>query len=348
MPFLHGTTSCQRFRTPTSLAYATFGDAEITALAKNNADARPLSDSESQHGWAAGTHEFDLNITAAKCLRGPYLHFGFRVTTNDPPAGRVKTLAQVAFDGAEERGTPISWDEAMESAESVVEQEAKDGKYTKHTLIPVVWDGEKRQVWYGAGSDKWVTLFTQLFKDTFGVELEPITAGSLTPPGYTQLVTEAVWCPDGEDLAGNEFLMWLLCRDDADPVGQTTVMVANSVSMACPVGEGGRDEFRYECPARMPELVLAARKGKVARKAGLTLATGDGKLFTATLQAETWTVTGGKLPDVDEDLTGEHADVARLDLCRQLFAELDGLMHSFAQDYTANCDAVKQWLQGGE
>lgn len=348
MPFLTGTTSAIRFRTPVSLAYATFGDAEVAALAKHNADARPLSDSKPQHGWAAGTHELDLTITAAKCLRGPYMHWGFRVTTNDPPAGRVKTLAQAAFDRAEESDTPIPWDDAVESAESTVQEEAKDGRYTKHTLIPVVWDGERGQVWYGSGSAKWVTLFTQLFKDTFGVDLEPITAGTLAPTEVNAVVPEAVWCPDGADVVGNEFLMWLLCRDDNDLIGLTTVMAANSVSMACPFGQGGRDEFRHECPARMPELVLAARKGKVARKAGLTLASGDGKLFTATLQAETWAVTGGKLPDADEDLTGEQADVARLDLCRQLFDELDGLIQSFVQDYAANCDAVKRWLQGGE
>ncbi len=347
MSFLNGTVSCQRFSTATP-ALSPFGDDEINALARHNADARPLSDSEPQHGWAAGTHELDLTITAAKCLRGPYMHFGFRVTTNDPPAGRVKTLAQAAFDRAQDDGNPIPWDDAMESAEATVEEEGKDGRYVKHTLIPIVWDGERGQVWYGSGSDKYVGLFTDLFADTFGVELEPITAGSLAPAGKCQLVPEAVWCPDGEDVVGNEFLMWLLCRDDAEPVGGTTVMVANSVSMACPLGQNGRDEFRYECPARMPELVLAARKGKVARKAGLALATAGGDLFTVTLQGETWAVTGGKLMEPDEDLKGEQAELARLDMCRILFDTLDGLMRAFAQEYTANCDAVTRWLQGGE
>ncbi|MCK8387218.1 hypothetical protein, partial [Erwinia amylovora] len=80
-----------------------------------------------------------------------------------------------------------------------------------------------------------------------------------------------------------------------------TVVVANSVVMACPMGQNGKVTVALDLPCGMPELNLAAREGKVARKAGITIADGQGRLFEFAMQAEEWVVTGAKLPEPEDE-----------------------------------------------
>ena len=67
--------------------------------------------------------------------------------------------------------------EAKEIARDRLEQEAKDGRYRKRKCIPVLWDRLSNEVLFGATSLTQVDRLCSLFEQTFGPELECVTAG---------------------------------------------------------------------------------------------------------------------------------------------------------------------------
>lgn len=332
------------------MAKRVFDEDTIALLKRDNADARPLSDSEPQHGWAGGLHELDTEFSCEKNLRGRYVSWAFRVTEDKPPPGRIKALAEMEMVAAEKDGRKLPWSEAKEIALEAVTEEGKDGRYTRHTVIPVVWDGEDGEVWYGAASEKWVTLFTALFAGTFGVELEQVTASTFHNDNAMPPDMNPVWMePDSDDWLGNDLMMWLLARDRVGEhvVAGATVAVMNRVELACPAGEKGRDVVTTTCPAKSPEVTTAVRDGRVARKVGLIVVTPGGTQYEFTLAAERWAVTGAKVPD-NEDLDGMEADVARLDACRELFTTMDAVMSEFVAGHEEHNKLVREWTAGGE
>lgn len=348
MSFLNGTVSCQRFSVDIANREP-FSDDDTAALAKHNADARPLSDTEPPFGWCGGKHELDMDFRTERLLRGEYLTFGFRVTENKPPAGRIKALAELEVSGAEKDGRKLSWDDAMETARATVDEEGKDGRYTRHVVVPVVWDGTTGQVWYGSTSDKYVPLFQTLFHETFGVELSSINADSLTADEDPWENTyDPVWFPDSNNFIANDFLMWLLACDQAEryTVAGATFVVSKSVAVACPRGEDGRDTFTATCPAKVPELTTAIRKGLIARKVGLIVVPKEGHQYEFTL-SDGWTVTGAKLGDADEDGDDVQAEVERLDRCRTLFRTIDAMLTEFVSQHAVNMSFVSQWTSEG-
>jgi hypothetical protein len=349
MPFTHGTVSARRFTTSVMDApKQSFDEGDIESLAHGSADRCPLSDDEPQHGWCGGLHELDMEFSCEKNLRGDFLSFAWRVTEERLPQGRIKALAELEILGAVKDGRVMAWAEAKETATATVEEEGKDGRYKRHTVVPVVWDAKSGQVWFGTGGTKHTALFQQDFADTFGVELTPITAGSWVTDQDSR--REMAWIEEGsDDWLGNECLMWLLARDHAgkgdERIGDLTVMVSKTCQMACPNGTGGKDVFSLERPVAMPELNLAAREGKVARRAGLTVVDGAGVMFELTLQAEEWVVTGAKLPE-SEDYQRDRAvaELERLEQCRSLFWTIDQILAAYRDGREENWRVVEEWV----
>ena len=349
MSFLNGTFSAMRFST-SATSFHPWDDETVDRIAEHNADARLLSDTEPQHGWTGGRHDLDLDFTTDRLLRGRYLCFGFRVTEDKYPAGRIKALAEMEMAGAEKDGRRLDWKDAKATAMDTLAEEGKDGRFRHHSTVPLVWDGVTGDVWYGSAGEKHVGLFTALFAETFGVDVTPVTSGYFYSDNTAGPDENPVWVEDGtDDWLGNDFLMWLLARDRAGEyvVGGVTVAVVGKVDVACPRGETGRDGIAAECPAKVPELTTAVRAGKLARKAGLVTVPQSGATYSFTLAADRWAVTGAKVP-VDEDATpGPDTDVATLDRCRELFETLDGVMRSFVNGHAANLRTVTQWTSEG-
>ena len=345
MSFLTGTVSATRFST-SAISFHPWDEATVARIAGHNADARPLSDTEPQHGWTGGRHDLDFEFTTDRLLRGRYLCFGFRVTEDKYPAGRVKAMAEMEMAGAEKDGRRLDWKDAKATALETLAEEGKDGRFRHHTTVPLVWDGVTGDVWYGSAGEKHVGLFTALFAETFGVDLSPVTSGTFHNDNAAGPDENPVWIEDGtDDWMGNDFLMWMLARDRAGEhaVGGTIVAVTGKVDVACPRGETGRDSIAAECPAKVPELTTAVRAGKLARKAGLTVVPQSGLTYSFTLAAARGAVTGAKVP-VDEDaVPGAETDVAMLDRCRELFETLDGLMRTFVTGHAEHLRAVTQW-----
>src|SRR5262249_29667336 len=143
-----------------------------------------------------------------------------------------------------------------EAARIRAEAEAADGRFRRLAQYPVLWDGRDNILYAGATSEKVLERLRTLFRETFGRDLEPITAGSLAaslaeargqgdsvellgPVGFVgddATSTSVAWA-EGEgasrDFWGNEFLLWLwhTLQSDGDTVplpdgSEVTVMLA--------------------------------------------------------------------------------------------------------------------------
>lgn len=339
MAFLEGSFSCQRFvadKRP-------FHEYDVEALRQSGPRDGFAPDQDGNDVcWVGGDHELDGEFSCGKNLRGPYLQWAFRVTKFAPPAGRVRAVyktelkALMAEAGAEVPTADMKR-EAREAAQARIEEEGKDGRYLKRTVVPVVWDGEAGEVWYGAASHAHHGLFLNLFADTFGVDLVAKTAGVGVPvrdlgrlePAFT--AEPPAWCPDGYDWVGNEFALWCLWRQGtAETVEEVELdsvcPVVGKLTLACPDGVHGTDTFACEVPIRLPEVMRALQAGRLPRSLGLTFGQDVG---AAVLDPERWVVTGVKVPELDGVRPGAERELARLDQCRAVFRSVDDLFARF-------------------
>lgn len=335
MPFVHGNVTAQRLMADKR----TFGEDHIAGLMKFDFGRhQPATADGVTFGWCAGDHELDASFSCEKNLRGEFLSFALRVSQDKLPASRLKALYHQALAGLVEDGKRPSAKqkrEAKESARDQVEQEAKDGRYRKHKVIPVVWDGETGEVWFGATGAAHLDRFCQLFHETFSIQPTVTSAGDLgwetgLVPAFTDDVPAWIADEENQDWLGNEFALWLLWKSGIgqDEIGGVTVMPAKTLVLGCPVAQTGLDVFTHEAPVRLPEVVRALQAGKLPRKLGLEVATG-GEVFGFVLQVEGWTVSGGKVPE-DEDATDAAVREAnRLRAIRRMFKALDSLFSTF-------------------
>lgn len=338
MSFLQGSFSAQRFATGWN---GTFGDNYTTRLLAHNFNLAVAGEDGVLAGWGGGDHKYDADITPEKNLRGDFLHWAFRVTKFAPPADEVRAQFMIELKGlADAAGVQVPTAkmkrEAREAAQSVIEEKGKDGRWDKHTLTPVVWDGKTGQVWLGTASHSNAGRFMDLFRLTFGVDVLPITAGAmgvlphLTPndPVPEPAFGEPAWCPDGFDWMGNEFALWCLWRQaTVDTVEESNglLVVTDRLTMACPDGLHGTDTFTCDLPIRLPEFQTAVREGRLPRQMGC-LIVADEKF---SLDPEAWVVSGAKVPELEDVPPGVERDTQRLEQCRDLFARLDDVYGQF-------------------
>ena len=351
---MHGNATCTRFkaekRTP--------AEEDIARLADNDFDRTQVATADGvTTGWCGGDHELDSAFAYEKNVRANYLHFAFRVSQDKLPAARLKALYHVHLKALCEQnpsGQPTARQkkEAKELAREEVENEAKDGRYRKHTVIPVVWAGDTGEVWYGASAATHTGRFQELFKETFGVELTPLTAGALFGEEVEPMTEDApAWCPEGTDWVGNEFGLWLLWRtanSDAE-IGGVTAMNGRTLCLACPNAQTGHEVFTHEKPVSLPEVVRALQAGKLPRKMGLEVACG-GDIFSLVLQLESWTVTGGKLVNHEDDAKDViQRELNRLEAVTRLLTVSDVLMGEFKTERVGDgwnkvWGDIKHWL----
>lgn len=330
MSFMEGTFSAQRFRAERRV----FAEYDVEALDENG----PAADFSPDQGgaeacWVGGDHELDGEFDCGKQLRGPYMQWAFRVTKFAPPAGRVKAvykteLKAVMAENDAEVPTAEMKREARELAQARIEDEGRDGRYLKRAVVPVVWDGETGEVWYGAASHAHAERFSALFADTFGIVLTPVTAGEMAGYDLDPAFTDELpaWCPDGLDWVGNEFALWLLWESFHSAENGPCPM--HSLKLCCPHGANGSDAFAHDMPIVLPEVKRALQAGKLPRSVGLEYA-GDDASYTLTLDPERWVVSGVKVPELEGVRPGRERELARLDQCRQVFRSADDLYRRF-------------------
>jgi hypothetical protein len=270
--------------------------------------------------------------------------------------------------------------DVKESIRAKLEDEIRSGKFRRSKLLPVMWD-LPRGVLYCAASGASFEKLAELFQRTFGLDLQPLTAGSLalrllesrgkrrdyedfrptrfvTGPEGESVYPEYPWVakgPEPKDFLGNEFLTWLWHEADArtamvhaEGTGEVTVFFDKSLDLDCAYGQTGKDGLRGDGPSRSPEARDGLRTGKVPRKAGLVLDL-NRQQFVLTLNPEAMAFGTAKLPDVEDADTARTLFEERIQLLRDLCGAVDGLFDTFLKTRASSAwdgyvSNVRRWI----
>lgn len=324
-------------------------------------------------GWSGGDHVLDVNFGLEKNVLNDALHLAIRIDTDKIPGDLLKAYTRIETD-ARAQLNPSGFankaqkQEAKEAARVRAEAESADGRFRRRKHYPVLWDGTTNTLYAGTGSASVLDRLQNLFRETFDLPLEPITAGTLAEErlagDYAPIaflarepgaVAQVAWAdPTRPDYWGNEFLLWLwhALQNDGDTLeladgSEATVMFAKTLTLDCPRGMTGSDSLKDEGPSKLPEAFRAIQSGKLPRRAGLIVVR-HGMQYELTLQAETLAVSGLALPKV-EGATGREAHGARIDSLRHLVETLDLLYDLYGRrrtgpDWAGDLGRIRNWL----
>jgi hypothetical protein len=370
MGLFTGRASFTRFRVSESPKM--FTDEQVAKLAEHAAGRQRMVASDGiEFGWSAGGNILDTNFTLEKNIVNDYLRFCMRVDSLALPADLMKAyydidLAAISSNNPSGFASKLQKREAKESARDRLEQEAKDGRYTKRKAIEVAWDLRRGEVLFGSTSASQLFRLHQLFSKTFAASLQPMWAGDSMDylddmPTLSSFVNgvspdDVVWSPDEmvPNFLGNEFLMWLWyqCNEESAEIKlpdgtSAVVMFSDSLSLDCPRGMTGKEQFTHEMPIRLPEAMAAIRSGKLPRKAGLTVVR-HGVQASFTLFAEKMAVGAAKMPAPEAESERTRLE-ARADQLRDFIEMLDLLYGAFCQvrlgdQWADELQRMQRWL----
>ncbi len=344
--------------------------------------ARIASADGIEAGWAGGDHVLDTEFELAKNIVNDALLFDLRIDSEKPPSDLLRAYTAIELKAAAKENpsgfaSKKQKRDAREAARERLEQEAKDGRYTRRKCIPVMWDSKTNEVLFGATAMSNVDQLTTLFQSTFGHALEPITAGrraqmlaelherkravdDASPSPFVPEISpeELSWLPDesSRDFLGNEFLLWLWYHTEvlSDTLtlfddSAAAVMLARSLTLECPRAATGSETIRHEMPNRLPEAKRAVQSGKLPRKAGLTVVRHE-ETSEFALHAETLAVSAAKLPPITEDITEPRARLEeRITQIRTLIETIDLIYDAFGRvrlsaEWKQQFPALQKWL----
>lgn len=381
MALLHGRATFQRFKV-IGPAVRSFGEEHIERLSTRAAGTSRVASADGiDVGWITGEHALDTDFDLAKNIVNDALCFAVRVDSETPPgyllaAYTAIELKALAKDNPSGFASAKQKREAKQSARERLEEEAKDGRFKKRTIIPCLWDSKTGELLFGATSYTHLDRLCSLLAQTFGLTLEVVTAGRLAfdiaegkqlsrfvdDAKPTKFVAdspaEMSWVADdsSRDWLGNEFLLWLwYALDQVDDTftlsdkSDVTVMLARILNLDCPRGMTGQDAFRTEGPTRLPEAKRAAQSGKLPRRAGVTMVRHD-KQYEFALYAETFAVGAAKLPLPGEDVTDARARLEdRVEQIRDFIQAIDLIYGHFLETRLTKAWAgesvrIQEWL----
>src|SRR5947209_7012663 len=182
MGFFTGRVTCMRFRV-TGQARRTFRPEDLDKLAAHAIGRQRVATKDgSQAGWLAGDHILDTKFDLAKNLVNDALHFALRIDQQKVPADLLRAYAQVELEGLAAKnpsGLPSARQkrEAREAARDKLDDEARDGRFLKRKAYPLLWDAGSNELLVGTSSVTAIDRLNTLFQQTFGQNLEPLTAG---------------------------------------------------------------------------------------------------------------------------------------------------------------------------
>ncbi len=366
MGFDSGTISCRRFAVVGEGPAAV--DQNVLDMLSSNA-LRPSEigiPDEVEYGWSGGRHVLDGSFTFDHNVFADALHFAMRVDTNRVPSSlkRAYRIMEEEAAAAQNPSGFISKTQKRDVKEIVgrkLDDELRSGRFRRSKLLPVLWDLPAGMVYCNAGGARLEQLM-ELFERTFGLTLAPLSAGVIAlrtlerksrrrdyedmrptrfvhgQDGESQW-PEYPWVlkgPEPKDFIGNEFVLWLWHEAESNggtvttSAGEVSVMFDRWLDLDCAYGQSGRDSLRATGPTRMPEARDGLRTGKVPRRAGLVLEA-NGRIFSATVNAETLALSGTKLPDVENADSPRVVFEQRIEMLRDVAQMLDGLVETFLQ-----------------
>ena len=384
MGFFSGRVSFLRFRVdgPTP---GLFAPEHLEKLASHAVGKQKTESKDgTEVGWIAGDDILDVGFDLAKNVVGDTLHFSLRVDSQKLPADLLRAYTRseiqiLAADNPSGRPSAKQKKEAKEAARQRLEQEAKDGRFTRRKAYPLLWDGQANQVLVGTTSAGALDHAQKLFQETFGCSLTLMDAGKialkqveargqpdsrpdLQPSAFVASggASEVAWVndPSSPTHLGNEFLLWLwfILEEEGDTLSlgdgsEVAVMVVRTLALECPRGLSGSETIRSDGPTRLPEARRAIQAGKLPRQAGLILVRHDNQ-YELAIQAETLAVGGAKLPagEEGEDRARQEERVSQL---RHLIETVDLLYDAFLKQrlgagWPKELERVQRWLHREE
>jgi hypothetical protein len=346
---------------------------------------------EVEYGWCGGRHIFDGQFSFEHNVFGDALHFAMRVDTNKVP-GEIKKAHQFMEEAAAAAENPsgfISKGQKRDVKDVVrrkLDDELRSGKHRRSKLIPMLWD-LPGQTLYSPISASALEKLHELFERTFGLTLEPITAGSLAlteledkgkrreyedtrptrfvsgPEGEGQY-PEYPWTakgPQPKDFLGDEFLLWLwhetethkgvLMTAREQKAAEVALVLDKVLELDCAYGQTGKDALRGDGPTRMPEARDALRSGKIPRRCGMILESA-GFQFEMTFNAETFGCSGTKLPEIEDAEDAHVLFEERIAMLRELSGAIDGLYAAFlkvraSSSWESHTSGIRRWILQG-
>lgn len=342
------------------------------------------SPAEIEYGWCGGRHVLDSRFDFERNVFNDALSFALRVDTNRVPAElrlAYKMMEEEAVAAANPSGfiSKKQKKSVRETLTQKMDEEIRSGKFRRSKITPVLWDLPGESV-YSPASPTAGEKLMELFERSFGLELQPLSAGSLAQKvlesrgrrrdyedfrptrfvlgdGGDGHYPEYPWTAKGaqpKDFLGNEFFLWLWHEADHNDgtikteSAETTLFIDKSLDLDCAYGQTGRDSLRGAGPSRMPEARDALRTGKIPRKMGMILDV-SGRQFTLTFNAETFAVTSARLPDVEDADTPRVIFEERITLMRDLWQAIDSMFAAFLKRRTSSAwesqtTSIRKWI----
>jgi hypothetical protein len=372
--------------------FAVMGDSPKTvdqplldALEKHKMlSSEDAASAELEYGWSGGRHVLDGTFDFEHNVFNDAVTFALRVDTNRVPAElrQAYTIMEEEAAAASNPSGFISKKQKKDVKDTVarqIDQEIKSGKHRRSKLTPVCWDLAGEAV-YSPASQSAAEKMMELFERTFGLELQPLSAGALAQKilesrgrrrDYEDLrptrfvlgdggeghYPEYPWTakgPQPKDFLGNEFLLWLWHEADIHEgsvkteTGEVSLFIDKSLDLDCAYGITGRDVLRGPGPSRMPEALDALRTGKIPRKSGMIIDI-SGQQFGLTLSAESLAISSAKLPEIEDAPTPRVLFEERIALMRELWGAIDRLFETFLKKRTtsgweSHMMTIRQWI----
>jgi hypothetical protein len=340
---------------------------------------------EEEYGWSGGRHVLDGNFTFENNVFADALHFALRIDSNKVP-GELKKAYTIMEEEAVAKTNPSGFisklqkKEVKDTIRGKLDDELRSGKFRRSKLVPILWDLPSQTVYCNA-TGKTQEKLLEIFERTFGVNLLPISSGSLAlrllepkkrrrdyedlrptrfvhgPDGDGQF-PEYPWVskgPEPKDFTGNEFVAWLWHEADHrgstidTSEGEVTIFFDRSLDLDCAFGITGRDTLRGDGVSRMPEAIDALRSGKVPRKAGLLMDCNNIQ-YSLNLAAESFAFGTLRLPEVEDAENPRVLFEERITMLRDFCKVFDALFDAFLKSRASSSwegatGSIRKWIQ---
>jgi len=319
---------------------------------------------EEVHGWVAGRHLLDRNITEENAFLGGYLRLTLTQAKKTVPTSLLQAECAV-----EEMA-------AMEVEEKqYLNQQARSEikKQVKERLLPdmppqlkgidFVFDEHSRMVYASATSEKQLDAFVLSLMQTTGVmaevadpeaiaaKAEGIDVHNWEPASFSNELEDGM--VDGT--AGREFLMWLWYSSEKrgglaniPDIGEIAYMVEGPLTFVME-GKGAHEiVLKKGEPMLSAEARTALLNGKKLKKAKVQLARGE-ETWTFALDADEFIFRSLKLPQTEAfDRVGKFQErMVLLEAFRQSFFHLYGEFvkeRNSSKDWKETKAAMRQWV----
>src|SRR5262245_16579364 len=182
MAFLSGRVTFARYRVKAP-GPGLFGPEHLKKLSVHAAGKQRMASADGiEIGWAAGDHILDTRFDLAKNIINESLLFALRVDSQKVPIDLQRAYYQIeleAFLGSDPtvKPSPRHKKAAKEAARTRLQLEAKDGRFLKRKLVPVLWDAKSNELLIGTTSPTAVNQLHSHFERTFGIGFNAVTAG---------------------------------------------------------------------------------------------------------------------------------------------------------------------------